>query len=132
MLVLIWIDSLWLHPGCFAIRSVVNQHVVLAPVSVLLQTCCSASKQLVDQGHYCLNISQDGSCSFSLTNSPTNCNLRMFWFLICANIWYIVCHSHLWKWRKTCRNILSTTFMSNGIVCYEFILYNCSSLSGWG
>ena len=39
---------------------------------------CSPRKTLVDHGRYYLNMSDDGTCSFTITNSPINSNLRTF------------------------------------------------------
>lgn len=42
-------------------------------------TLCDYTRQvLVDQGDYQLNVSEDGLCSFSITNSPMNSNLPVF------------------------------------------------------
>jgi len=49
-------------------------------LTVLCEICCSASKVLVDQGDYQLNVSADGNCSFTISNSPINSN----WCMLCS------------------------------------------------
>jgi len=53
---------------------------------VVVYWCCSAQHVLVNDGNYQLNVSQNGTCHFSITNSPMNYNLRMCLIIHCWSL----------------------------------------------